>query len=125
MDRWNGLPTEEQERIIGRKKLSDIELSDEAKPPYAHNDLTTITENGEEVKILRYNMPFGRPGYDEFGTYFIGYSRSPRITEQMLTNMFVGDPLGNYDRLLDVSTATTGGLFFVPTATFLESLGDG
>ena len=76
------------------------------------------------MKILRDNMPYGRPGYGEFGTYFIGYSRSPRTTEQMLQNMFVGDPPGNYDRLLDFSTALTGSLFFVPTASFLDGLGD-
>jgi putative iron-dependent peroxidase len=71
---------------------------------------------------LRDNMPFGRPGHDEFGTYFIGYSRSPRTTEQMLENMFIGKPPGNYDRLLDFSRAVTGNLFFVPTATFLENV---
>lgn len=120
MDKWNAIATEEQEGIIGRKKLSDIELADEAKPPYAHNVLTSIVEDGKEVQILRDNMPFGRPGHGEYGTYFIGYSRSPRITEQMLTNMFVGKPEGTYDRLLDVSRAVTGSLFFVPTATFLE-----
>jgi porphyrinogen peroxidase len=125
MSKWNALATEEQERIIGRKKLSDIELSDVLKPSSAHNALTTIVEDGEEVKILRDNMPFGQPGQGEFGTYFIGYSRSPRTTEQMLENMFVGRPPGNYDRLLDFSRAVTGALFFAPAATFLESLGAG
>src|SRR5579862_3486594 len=119
---WNALPTEAQERIIGRTKLSDIELDDSVKPSSAHNALTTIVENGEEVKILRDNMPFGRPANGEFGTYFIGYSRSPRTIEQMIENMFVGKPPGNYDRLLDFSRAVTGNLFFVPSATFLENL---
>jgi putative iron-dependent peroxidase len=124
MSRWNALSTEEQERIIGRKKLSDIELSDAVKPSSAHNALTTIVENGKEIKILRDNMPFGRPGHGEFGTYFIGYSRSPRTIEQMLENMFIGRPPGNYDRLLDFSRAVTGSLFFAPSETFLENLGD-
>jgi porphyrinogen peroxidase len=119
---WNELPTETQERIVGRTKLSDIELDDSIKPTSAHNALTTITEDGKEVKILRDNMPFGQPGRGEFGTYFIGYSRSPRITEQMLENMFIGRPPGNYDRLLDFSRAVTGNLFFVPSSTFLESV---
>src|SRR5271157_1104190 len=119
---WNALTTEAQERIIGRTKLSDIELDDSVKPTSAHNALTTIVEDGKEVKILRDNMPFGRPGYGEFGTYFIGYSRSPRTIEQMLENMFVGRPPGNYDRLLDFSRAVTGNLFFVPSATFLETV---
>lgn len=122
MSRWNALSTEEQERIVGRKKLSDIELSDAVKPSSAHSALTTIVENGREIKILRDNMPFGRPGHGEFGTYFIGYSRSPRVTEQMLENMFVGRPPGNYDRLLDFSRAVTGSLLFAPSATFLENL---
>jgi porphyrinogen peroxidase len=124
MDAWNELSTEAQERIIGRKKLSDIELDDSVKPASAHSALTTIVENGEEKKILRDNMPFGRPGHGEFGTYFVGYSRSPRITEQMLENMFIGRPPGNYDRLLDFSRALTGSLFFVPSATFLDSVGE-
>jgi porphyrinogen peroxidase len=121
---WNGLSTEAQERIIGRTKLSDIELDDSVKPTSAHSALTTIVEDGKEVKILRDNMPFGRPGYGEFGTYFIGYSRSPRTIEQMLENMFVGRPPGNYDRILDFSRAVTGNLFFVPSATFLENFAE-
>jgi putative iron-dependent peroxidase len=119
--RWNALPTEEQERIIGRTKLSDIELDDASKPSSAHNALTTIVEGGREIKILRDNMPFGRAGGD-CGTYFVGYSRSPRTVEQMLENMFLGKPPGNYDRLLDFSRPVTGSLFFVPSATFLEQV---
>jgi len=123
---WNALSTEAQERIIGRTKLSDIELNESVKPTSAHNALTTVNENGREIKILRDNMPFGHAGSSEFGTYFIGYSRSPRTIELMLENMFIGRPPGNYDRLLDFSRAVTGNLFFVPTATFLENVtGDG
>ncbi len=121
---WNTLSTEAQERIIGRTKLSDIELDDAVKPTSAHNALTTIVEDGKEVKILRDNMPFGSVSQAEFGTYFIGYARSPRTIEQMLVNMFVGRPAGNYDRLLDFSRAVSGSLFFAPSATFLENVAD-
>src|SRR5215471_17233525 len=124
LDAWNALSTEAQEGIIGRKKLSDIELDDSVKPTSAHNALTTIVENGKEIKILRDNMPFGRPSHGEFGTYFIGYSRSPRTIEQMIQNMFIGRPPGNYDRLLDFSQAATGNLFFAPPAAFLEAVGE-
>src|SRR5207245_11402705 len=116
--------TEAQERIIGRTKLSDIELDDSVKPTSAHSALTTIVEGGREVKILRDNMPFGHAAQKEFGTFFIGYSRSPRTIEQMLENMFIGRPPGNYDKLLDFSRAVTGSLVFVPSSTFLERLGD-
>jgi len=124
LDAWNALPTETQERIIGRTKLSDIELDDSIKPTSAHSALTTIVEDGKEIKILRDNMPFGRAAHGEFGTYFIGYSRSPRTIEQMLENMFIGRPPGNYDRLLDFSRAVTGSLFFAPSVTFLEAIGE-
>jgi porphyrinogen peroxidase len=121
---WNALPVEAQEKIIGRTKLSDVELDDSVKPTSAHNALTTIVVDGEEVDIVRDNMPFGEVGTGEYGTYFIGYARSPATTEQMLRNMFIGSPPGNYDRILDFSTAVTGSLFFVPSQTLLDSLAD-
>ena len=122
---WNAVPVERQERIVGRTKLDGIELDDAVKPTSAHNALTTIEENGEELKIVRAGTPFGEVGKGEFGTYFIGYARSPRRMEQMIESMFVGKPPGNYDRLLDFSRAVTGTLFFVPTATFLEDVAPG
>jgi putative iron-dependent peroxidase len=122
LERWNDLPVEQQERIIGRSKLSDIEQDDAVKAPYAHNVLTSITEGDESLEIVRDNMPFGQVGKGEFGTYFIGYARSPQRIETMLENMFVGRPPGNYDRLLDFSRAVSGCLFFVPSATFLDDV---
>jgi len=118
---WDAIPIEEQELVIGRTKLSDLELADDVKPTDSHVALTTIVDDtGEEQQIVRFNMPFGRVGAREFGTYFIGYARSPDVIEQMLTNMFIGNPPGNTDRILDFSTAVTGNLFFVPTADFLD-----
>jgi porphyrinogen peroxidase len=118
---WNAVSVEEQERVIGRTKLTNIELPDDVKPANSHVALNTITDdNGEERQIVRDNMPFGQVGRGEFGTYFIGYSASADVTEQMLTNMFIGNPPGNYDRILDFSTAVTGTLFFIPTAAFLD-----
>jgi porphyrinogen peroxidase len=125
LDKWNALPIEQQENVIGRYKLSNVEQADDVKPSYAHNALTSLTApDGSEIQILRDNMPFGRPSDGEYGTYFIGYARSPDPIEQMLQNMFVGLPPGNYDRILDVSTAVTGVLFFVPSMALLESLAD-
>jgi len=121
---WNALPVEMQERIIGRTKQTNIELADDVKPSWAHNALTVIEEDGEELDIVRGNMPFGDVGKGEFGTYFIGYARSPSRIERMLENMFIGRPPGNYDRLLDFSRAVTGSLFFVPSAGFLEDAPD-
>ena len=121
---WDALPVEEQERAVGRTKLSDLELTDEEKPSNSHVTLNTIRDDdGTERQILRFNMPFGRVGAGEFGTYFIGYACTPKVIERMLTRMFVGEPPGNHDRLLDFPTAITGNLFFVPTVECLESAG--
>jgi putative iron-dependent peroxidase len=121
MAAWNSISVEEQERVIGRTKLDDIELPDDVKPANSHVALNTITgPDGEERQIVRANMPFGNPGKGEFGTFYIAYAATPSVTEEMLTNMFIGKPPGNTDRILDFSTAITGSLFFAPSADFLD-----
>lgn len=123
MKSWNAISTEEQERVIGRTKLDDIELDDDVKPSNSHVALNDVSdEEGNDLDIFRTNMPFGKVGDAEFGTYFIGYAADPAVTEQMLDNMFLGNPRGNYDRILDFSTAVTGTLFYVPPAGLLEEI---
>jgi putative iron-dependent peroxidase len=118
---WDALTVEEQEKVIGRAKLSNVEMADDVKPSNSHVAVNTIVDpDGVQRQILRENMAFGSLSTGEFGTYFIGYSATPSVTELMLRRMFVGDPPGNYDRILDFSTAQTGNLFFVPTADFLD-----
>ena len=122
LESWNSQPTSIQEHIIGRSKADNVELEN---APGSHKDLATITDpDGTEHDILRDNMPFGRPGAAEFGTYFIGYSGDLSVIERMLQRMFVGEPAGAHDRILDFSTAVTGSAYFVPSLTLLESLGD-
>jgi putative iron-dependent peroxidase len=123
MAAWNGLTVEAQELIVGRTKLANIELPDEDKPPDSHLALNVIEdEDGNELKIVRDNMPFGRAGTGEFGTYFIAYAAQPARIERMLDNMFLGNPPGTTDRILDYSTAKTGCMFFVPSQDWLDAL---
>ncbi|WP_399936802.1 Dyp-type peroxidase [Streptomyces sp. BBFR25] len=120
---WEGLSAEGQERVIGRRKMTDVELSDDVKPADSHVALTSVTgPDGSDLEILRDNMPFGSVGREEFGTYFIGYARTPEVTETMLERMFLGTASAPHDRILDFSTAVTGSLFFTPAADFLEDL---
>ena len=120
---WQALDTGQQEAIIGRTKLDDVELDDAVSGQKSHKTLTTITdENGVEHDILRDNMPFGRPGQGEFGTYFIGYARNLWVIERMMERMFIGDPPGDHDRLLDFSTPLTGTTFFAPPFSMLSGL---
>lgn len=121
MDAWHAISIDEQQRVVGRTKLDDIELDDDVQPSNSHVALTDIDDDdGNELDIYRANMPFGSAGAGEIGTYFIGYAKRADTLERMLRNMFVGDPPGNYDRLLDFSTPQTGTLFFVPSQTFLD-----
>jgi putative iron-dependent peroxidase len=123
VEAWEGLSVEAQERVIGRRKMTDVELSDEVKPADSHVALTSVTgPDGSDLEILRDNMPFGSVGRGEFGTYFIGYARTPEVTETMLERMFLGTASAPHDRILDFSTPVTGSLFFTPAADFLEDL---
>lgn len=120
---WKAIGADRQERIIGRTKVDNVELDDPAPDRKSHKSLATIVDpQGVEHDILRDNMPFGSPGRREFGTYFIGYSRRLWVIEKMLERMFVGEPEGAYDRLLDFSTAQTGTTFFAPSRSTLAWL---
>lgn len=125
LSEWAALTTEQQEAIIGHRKADNLELDDAETGQKAHKTLATITDDDGEHDILRDNMPFGRPGSGEFGTYFIGYSRHLWVIERMLERMFIGDPPGLHDRLLDFSTPMTGSTYFVPPASMLAELADG
>ena len=124
---WRSLSTQQQEAIIGRTKLDNEELPDAAAGAQSsHKTLATVEDEatGEEMSILRDNMPFGSPASGEFGTYFVGYARRLWVVEAMLRRMFVGEPEGLHDRILDYSRAVTGTVFFAPPASLLRSLGD-
>lgn len=126
MAAWNALSTEEQEKAIGRKKFNDLELADEDKAVNAHNVVAKAEDaDGNELKIVRANVAFANPSKGEFGTYFIGYAGKFATTRQMLEQMFIGNPAGNYDRLLDFSTPVTGTLFFVPSYDILDKIATG
>ncbi|XXG96207.1 hypothetical protein Hte_002488 [Hypoxylon texense] len=124
MKTWNGLSTEQQEAVIGRKKLDNVELQDPAEgKQQPHKSLATIVDDDGNVhEILRDNMPFGSPGSEQFGTYFIGYSKELWVIERMLQRMFIGHPPGLHDKLLDYSTPLTGVTFFAPSADLLKRL---
>lgn len=120
---WESLTVEEQEAAIGRTKLDNIEMSDAVKPANSHIALNVIEDaDGNEIDVVRDNMPYGDASVSgETGTFYIAYSAGPDVTDAMLRNMFLGDPPGNYDRLLDFTTAVSGVQFFAPTTDFLAA----
>jgi len=122
LDSFRALPVVEQEKVFGRYKQSDVEMPDDVKPQNSHSAVANI---GDDFKIIRDNMPFGNIATNEMGTYFIAYASTFSTVNNMLISMFIGNPTGNYDRLLDFSTAKTGSLFFVPTLDMLDSFSSG
>jgi putative iron-dependent peroxidase len=122
LNAFKALPVEEQENVFGRYKQSDVEMPDDVKPKNSHSALANV---GDDLKVIRDNMPFGNMSTNEMGTYFIAYASTFSTVKKMLDNMFIGDPPGNYDRLLDFSTAKTGSLFFVPTLDMLDDFSSG
>ncbi|MDR0417058.1 MAG: Dyp-type peroxidase, partial [Propionibacteriaceae bacterium] len=117
---WNARPTDEQERLIGRAKFSDLELDDEAKAPNAHNVASQDNEGGVEHKIVRMNVPFAEPAKGVAGTYFIGYARDWAVTKRMLANM-----VDQQDALFSFSTVETGTAFFIPSKSLLAQIAEG
>lgn len=121
LEAWKAIGTEHQELAIGRSKLSDIEMADDKKPSNSHLTLNTIEDaEGNQLQIVRDNLPFGSVAERRYGTYFIAYAKDPGVTEEMLRRMFIGVPEGNHDRILDFSTPVTGCLFFCPPGAFLD-----
>lgn len=121
MKSWNAMSVEAQEKVIGRSKADDIEMSDEQKPANSHSARANV---GDDNKIVRDNMPFRNPNTGEIGTYFISYASSFKITKMMLQSMFVGVPEGNYDRILDFSVPKTGTLFLAPSLEMLKGFSE-
>jgi len=119
---FKALSVEDQEKVFGRSKENDVEMPDDLKPSNSHIALTNV---GDDLKIIRDNLPFGNMSTNEMGTYFIAYASTFSTVKKMLDNMFIGSPKGNYDRLLDFSTPKTGTLFFVPSSSFLKNVASG
>src|ERR1700744_2327162 len=119
---FKALPVGEQEKVFGRSRENDIEMPDEQKSSNSHIALANV---GDDLKIIRDNLPFGSMSTNEMGTYFIAYASTFSTVKKMLDNMFIGSPEGNYDRLLDFSTAKTGSMFFVPSVSFLKNVASG
>ena len=118
--KWDAIGTTEQENVIGRTKMDDIEMDDDKKKPYAHNVKGKLIIDGVEIKMLRQNRPFGYAM--EHGTMFVGFISNPENMVATLKQMITADENGNYDKLLDFVIAKTGCNYFVPPQNFLDEI---
>ena len=119
---WESQKIEYQEEVVGRTKLDNIELDDDTKPAWAHNNKSKVEVDGEEIKMFRQNRPFGNAL--EHGTMLIGFAKDPSVIDTSLTQMITADENGDYDRLLDFVDARTGACYFVPPQSFIDAFCD-
>lgn len=119
MTRWQGLAVRHQEQIIGRTKEDDIEFASADKAAFAHTKRTSLKDaEGNPIEILRQSMPYGDMKVQ--GLYFVSCAKSPKPFRLMLESMIYGDENGEYDKLLDYTSAETGAAFFAPSVTFIK-----
>jgi putative iron-dependent peroxidase len=114
-DAWEGLPVEEQERIMGRRKADGAEL--DPPPETSHVGRTDQEEFG---KIFRRNVAYG--SLTRHGTIFVGFSRDQRVLQAMLESM-VGARADAIDRLTAFTRPVSGAYYFVPSADALAARG--
>jgi putative iron-dependent peroxidase len=111
---WEGLPVDQQERIMGRTKRDSIEL--ENKPADSH---VARTDQDEFGHIFRRNMPYGN--VEDHGTVFVGFSAEQKRLSGMLDSM-AGLVTGGRDALTRFTVPLTGSYYFVPSVESLLSL---
>jgi len=116
---WQSLPTAEQERVIGRTKGDSIELPGDIMPSDSHVTRTTLTQNGEQLKIFRRNTPYG--SVMDHGTMFVGFAREQYRLQRMLEQM-IGIPDGVRDALTRYTQPLTSAYYFIPALTALAKL---
>jgi putative iron-dependent peroxidase len=117
LDKFEGMPVADQERVFGRTKSESVELSDDEKPETAHIARVEIDdEQGDELEIYRRSVPYGTLA--EHGLYFVAFSADSQRFDRMLKRMF-GLTDGKRDRLTDFSRPVTGAFYFAPPLTLL------
>jgi porphyrinogen peroxidase len=114
VEQWEALSTEQQELIMGRRKLDSIELED--KPKSSH---VARTDQDRFGNIFRRNMPYGR--VSDHGTMFVGFSaEQPRLAHMLESMAGVLD--GTRDALTRFSQPLSGSYYFVPSVESLLRL---
>jgi putative iron-dependent peroxidase len=109
---WESLPTDTQEKIMGRRKLDSVEL--ENKPADSH---VASTDQDRFGKVFRRNMPYGT--VTQHGTMFVGFTSDQQRLAKMLESM-AGLTTGVRDALTRYTRPLTGAYYFVPSTEALR-----
>jgi porphyrinogen peroxidase len=113
---WESLGVEQQELVIGRRKLDSEEL--DPKPEDSH---VARTDQDDFGKIFRRNMPYGT--VTDHGTMFVGFCSERSPLADMLESM-AGLTTGVPDALTRFTRTLTGAYYFVPSLSALLALSE-
>ena len=109
-----------QEQIVGRTKVEDVELEGAAMPKDSHVSKTDLKVDGEAMKIYRRSYPFANK--DENGLYFLAFTCDPLRIDVQLESMLGNSDDNTPDRLMEFSTPVTGSYYFAPSQEDLDVL---
>ncbi len=117
---FNQRPVKEQEQIIGRTKVDDIELEGDEQPNNSHVSRTDIKVDGVAQKIWRSSSPYASA--TEQGLYFLAFSCELSRFESQIHSMLGLTDDGVHDRLMEFSKPVSGSYWFAPSQVQLEAL---
>ena len=123
----NALPTEAQERIIGRTKLSDIELDESVKPTSSHSSLhELLSSTGKRSRSCATTCPSAGPhkvNLEPTSSATAKPARQERPSSDAGKHVRRATSAGNYDRSARLQSSSSPEIrYFVPSATFLEDV---
>lgn len=111
---WKGLTVDQQEAVIGRRKVDSVEL--DPKPSTSH---VARTDQDRFGTIFRRNIAYGMRA--RHGTIFAGYAARQEVLAAMLLSM-IGSDDGQRDALTRFTRAVSGAYYLVPSAERLAAL---
>ena len=120
LNKFNAMPVPEQEGVVGRTKIKDVELEGDAMPHNSHVSRTDVKVNDEGMKIYRRSAPFGNS--QENGLLFLAFAKNTQRIQVQLESMVGATDDKVYDRLMEFSTPVTGSYWFAPSEDDLNEI---
>lgn len=120
LNKFEHVPVKEQEGIIGRTKTDNIELEGDDMPHNSHVSRTDLKLDGEALKIYRRSAPYVKG--NESGLFFLSFASHTQRIQLQLESMLGITEDKVHDRLMEFSTAVTGGYWLAPSNESLTKL---
>lgn len=110
---FTALAVKQQEQVIGRTKVDNIELQGGDMPVDSHVSRTDVKVDGVGMKIYRRSTPYYTSAEDR-GLLFICFACDIKRISVQLERMVGATADGVADKLMQYSTPLTGSYWFMP-----------